>query len=183
MTLFIFVSLNIILVLLFLVYLIIFGLKVYDLLLTDVPFVPTKDIAVTEAIKLLGLDNDSLLYDLGCGNGKVLLEAKRLFPQIHAIGVERGLIPFFFARWDTRKTDIKIIYQNIFKTDLTKATHIYCYLYPKVIAKLMPIMEQQCAKGTMIVTCDYPFPDRTPEKIVKVEHDGKLSRNLFLYRI
>ncbi|MEI8339466.1 MAG: hypothetical protein WCF94_02260 [bacterium] len=183
MIFFIFVSLNIILVLLFLVYLFIFGLKVYDLLMTDVPFVPTKDIAVAEAIKLLDLNNNSVLYDLGCGNAKVLLEAKRLFPQIKAVGIEKGLIPFFFARWATRKTNIKIVYQNIFKTDLAKATHIYCYLYPKVIARLMPIMEKQCAKGTMIVTCDYPFVGKTSEKIVKVEHDGKLSRNLFLYRI
>ncbi|HEY0221199.1 MAG TPA: hypothetical protein VGC58_03180, partial [Candidatus Paceibacterota bacterium] len=86
---------------------VIFALQILDIFKVDAPFVPVPRGIMKEIVKNLDLKNDSILYDLGCGNGEVLIEAVREHPQIKAVGVELAFLPYLIAKFKTRK------YKNI----------------------------------------------------------------------
>ena len=60
---------------------------------THTPFVPVPSQIEEEIINALELKNNSVLYDLGCGDGRILLKAVQKHPNIQAIGIEIGFVP------------------------------------------------------------------------------------------
>lgn len=137
---------------------------------TDAPFVPIPRGIENDIINALALSNTSILYDLGCGDARVLTEAVRKYPYIQAIGIEKGFIPFVFAKWRTRNNPtITIILGDIFTASISDATHIFTYLYPQVVEKLMPKISTECLPGTRIVSCDFEAKNRTPIEIIPLK--------------
>lgn len=155
-----------------------------DSLVTDAPFVPTRGGAIREIIKALDLHADSVLYDLGCGDARILREAMQAHPNIHGVGIEKGYLPYFVAKWRTRGLPIDIKREDIFTADISGATHIYCYLFQKVLAELEPKIIKECKPGTHIVTTDFTFPHLKLLKTVPLD-TGKnhLARTLYVYMV
>lgn len=157
-------------------------LKIRDSILLCIPFITTKEKAIGTIIKELQLKNDSVLYDLGCGDGTILIEAIKNTPGARGVGVEKGVIPFLLARIKTHKLPIKIIYEDIFQADISEATHIYCYLHPTVMDRLEKKIINECKKGTRIVVNDYPFATLKPQSSIPTVVDGDpLSKKIYTY--
>ncbi|HBD24901.1 MAG: hypothetical protein A2566_00930 [Candidatus Zambryskibacteria bacterium RIFOXYD1_FULL_40_13] len=153
-------------------------------LLGDVPYIPIPKITEKNVIEVLKLDNNSVFYDLGCGDGRVLLRAVEQFPQIRAVGVDIGFIPFFLAKFYIRKyKNISIKRENIYKTDIHDATHIFLYLYPKVVDRIFVNILKQCKPGTKIVSCDFELIDVTPTEIINLETKALRGKTLFVYTL
>ena len=154
---------------------------------THAPFVPVPKKVVAEIVKSLDLKDESVLYDLGCGDGRVLLKSAELNPKIKAVGIEIAFLPYFLAKFHTRQyKNIKIKRENIFKTDMSSATHIFLYLYPEVINKLIHSIKSQCKPGTIIVSCDFELENITPKKVVNLENlypHSLRGKKLFIYII
>lgn len=152
---------------------------------TDAPFVPVPHEIEEDIIENLGLQSKSVLYDLGCGDGKILTKAVQKHPDIKAIGVERAILPYILARIKTRKyNNIKIKREDIFKTDISSATDIFLYLYPEVINKLLSNIRRQCESGTKILSCDFEFNQIKPIKVVSLNktNSGR-GKKLFVYTL
>jgi hypothetical protein len=151
---------------------------------TDAPFVPIPTGIEEKILGNLKMDNESILYDLGCGDGKVLLSAAKRFPNTQMVGVEVAFFPYILARLKTRAyPNIRIERGNIFKTDLGNATHVFLYLYPQVLEKLLPLLEQKCKKGTRIVSCDFEDKNRTASEIIELDSLAKRGKKLIVYTI
>ena len=152
---------------------------------TDAPFVPVPNGVEDYILESLHLDSNSVFYDLGCGDGRILIRAVKEHPEIKTVGVEVAFFPYLLAKFYTRNHhNIKIKRENIFATNLSDATHVYLYLYPEVMNKLLPIFRKKCKPGTRIVSCDFEFANYRPLEIIPIQDVGqKRGKKLFVYTI
>lgn len=154
---------------------------------TDAPFVPVPKEVENEIVDSLGLQENSVLFDLGCGDARILTKAAVQHPTIKVVGVEIGFLPYLMAKFYTRKNkNIFIKRENIFTADLKEATHIFLYLYPKVINKLFKNIETQCKTGTIIASCDFELNGKQPTKIIELNNPdphSKRGKKLFIYSV
>lgn len=136
-----------------------FVLEIIGWTWTGVPYVPLPNAALKKLSETLTLGKDSVLYDLGCGDGRVLFElAKHSDAQF--IGVEKAPLPFLIALTRSvfsKKKNVKIIFGDIYQVPVGNATHVFTYLFSKVMDKLLPKMEQELKKGATLVSCDFRF--------------------------
>jgi len=151
----------------------------------SVPFIPTPTHALGSVLDELSPKRGSVVYDLGCGNGKVLFACARRFPDISAVGIEHDFFPYAIARirkfFYNKNSRIQFIWGNFMKTDLLSATHIFLYLYPSVLDKLLPKLERELLPGTKIVSCDYEFKNKMASRVVEIKTHNRLGRRLFVY--
>ena len=161
---------------------IIFVIILRDQMFINVPFVSTRKRALTKIIKLLNLSKESVLYDLGCGDARILIEAVRHVPGINAVGIEFGILPFLSAKIHTCRIPVQIKFGNILNSNLSQATHIYCYLSSPLMKKMKSKIKNECGIGTRIVSCDYQFPNWKPIETISIEtNNDQLSKTLYLY--
>jgi trans-aconitate methyltransferase len=125
-----------------------------------------------------------VLYDLGCGDGKVLRFLSDIFPEAEYIGVERNLFPFYlglFRKTISRKKFL-ILNKNFFNLDFVNATHIFVYLHPDILVSLSSYLDKKLSSGTRLVSLDYPFPNHNPAEIIKLKNNSsKLGKRLYIY--
>lgn len=123
-------------------------------------FVRTPKEVRKVAIKMLKLNKKDIFYDLGAGTGSLLLETS---PKVKkAIGIEVDLVRFLIAyfRIKTKKAgNAKIVFGNIFKAPLKKATKIFIFLSKEANEKLGEKLAKE-AKGTMkgVIVVSYKWP-------------------------
>jgi ribosomal protein L11 methylase PrmA len=117
-----------------------------------------------------------LVYDLGCGDGRIVIAAAR---QFHARGVcvELNLARLREARELARRAGvaerIEFRQQDLFDTDLSKATVVTLYLLPEVNLELRPKLLRELKPGTRIVSNSFDLGDWKPQKVLHVA-EGKL---------
>ena len=133
--------------------------------LYGLPSRPTKPDRIRKALKLVGLKQDETLYDLGAGDGRVLLIAAKEF-DAKAVGIEIG--PIQCALIWLRMTagglsdKIKIQWGNFFKTNLSEADVVYVYATSTEVAKLAPYLEKQMKPGSRVVSISADFAEWEP---------------------
>jgi len=136
------------------------------------PYVKTKYHIIKKALDIANLKKDDVFYDLGCGSGDVLIEASKY--GVKAIGYEISPYYYILAKLRTmRYHNIEVKYQNIHKVDFAKADVIYCYLLPKLLAK---IDFTNVKKQTKIISIGFQIP-----KLKLVKHIQYKNHNIFLY--
>ncbi len=170
-----------------LMFLCFFVFTVYASFVTDAPFVEVPKETLEKTVKSLSLSENSVLFDLGCGDARVLVEAVKSKPSIKAVGVELSLVPYLLSKFRTRKyPQIKIKRENFFSSDISSATHFFLYLYPKIVSKLIFKIEKECKPGTRIVSCDFQISERTPSEIIDlsvVNPNSVRGKKLYVYII
>ncbi|MBA3733282.1 hypothetical protein H0W91_02805 [Patescibacteria group bacterium] len=166
-------------------FIIFMALQIIAAFSTHAPFVPVPDEVLEQIVASLKLSHNSVLYDLGCGNGKVLVEAVLTHPQIKAVGIERAFFPYLLAKLRTRNfQNITIKRANFFETDMSEATHFFTYLYPGLLRKLIPIMQDHTKKEVRVVSCDFESEEHTPVEIVELDNEYlNLGKRLYIYHV
>jgi len=150
--------------------------------LTQAPFLPVLRNTKRKAIEYLQLQDNSVFYDLGCGDGRVLLEASNQNPKVRCIGIELAPLPYLLARIRTRNyKQIHIQRKNIFTVPLHNATHVYMYLMPKMMNALLPRLMSDLQPGTKLISCDFMFKDKVPIETIEVAQKGHHSQKLYIY--
>jgi protein-L-isoaspartate O-methyltransferase len=150
------------------------------------PYYPTPEIIVEQMLQLGGLKAGEKMFDLGSGDGRIVIMAAQKF-HASAIGIE-----FDTDLWKQSTEKIKdlklqktarIIQGDIMKQDLSSADLITVYLLPSSNDKIRPMLEKQLRKGTRIVSHDFEFSGWTSEKVEHIDDDGEgRSHTLYLYR-
>jgi len=150
------------------------------------PYYPTPETIVEKMLQLGGLQAGEKVFDLGSGDGRIVIMAARKFGA-NATGVE-----FDKSLWKQSTDRIRslglerkarIILGDIMNQDYSSADLLTVYLLPDSNEKVRPVLEKQLKKGARIVSHDFEFSGWTPEKTETIEDDGEgRSHTLFLYR-
>ena len=141
------------------------------------PFVPSDRKVIKKAFQEIQLCPQMVVYDLGAGDGRVLVEAAKFGAQ--AYGYE--LNPFWQAiawmrAWvNGVRSKVKLIQQDFMQADFGRADVIYAYLFPDKIASLESILQKKLRKGTKVITYRFPFPNWKASKVLE-------SEKVFIYQ-
>ena len=151
------------------------------------PFVPTPAPVVTAALELAKVGENDLVYDLGSGDGRIILAAAQSF-QARSVGIEwnQALCEKTSSAIQRLGLEgrVKVIQGDIFNQDLSSATVVTGYLLPKSWERLAPILERQLRKGVRVVSVNDPIPGwRVVEKKQLKGESKTASWDLYLYRI
>eukprot|EP01031_Cornospumella_fuschlensis_P029598 gene29598-35731_t len=132
------------------------------------PFNPSHDEVVEIALDLMKLRPDDVLYDLGCGDARILVKACHRFPSIRAVGVEYDLAVYEKATKlvnDHNLGQIILLHDNVLNVDFDSATAIFVYLLPEGMKQLKDKFVSLLDRGVRIVSYVFSIPDIAPAKI------------------
>jgi precorrin-6B methylase 2 len=129
------------------------------------PSVPTKPDRIRKALKLVNLQPNEVLYDLGAGDGRVLLITAREFGA-RAVGIEVGPIQCALI-WlrvvaNGFGNQIQVRWANFYNADLHNAEVVFVYATSKEIIKLASHLERQLRKGTRVISISADFSEWEP---------------------
>ena len=151
-------------------------------LFVRVPFVPTPASVARAMVDAARLRGDERVYDLGAGDGTILIQAKRAHPAIMATGVELVPTVWLLGRlkiWRSR-LDVSFLRKNVMDIDVRDAGAIFLYLSPAMLARLEPKFNAELRPGTIVVSHAFTFPSRTPTDVVKLP-GPVMQRTLYRY--
>lgn len=149
-----------------------------------VPFVPTSLRYAAAIDEALHITPGSVVYELGSGDGRILLYLARKHPSVRCVGIEKNpvLRAQAWVRWiiTGRPKHVSFEESDLFAADLSKATHIYAYLTSDTVALRFP---PGSFPSVRIVSRAFPLPERTPQKIVTLsKHIGSHGQHqLYVY--
>ncbi len=139
----------------------------------DVPYVPTPQVVVDRMIQLGNVDAKDVVYDLGCGDGRLVITAAK--KGARAMGVDLNPARIAEANENAKKAGVTNRVQfkvaNLFETDVSPASVVTLYLLPEVNMKIRPQLWKQLKVGTRVVSHAFDMGDWAPEQTVRV--DGK----------
>lgn len=133
--------------------------------LYGLPSKPTKPDRIRKALQLVNLKQGETLYDLGAGDGRVLLIAAKEFGA-KAVGIEIGLtqclLIWLRIAFGGLRDRIQIKLENFYKTELGHADVVFIYATLQELMKLAPHLEKQMRPGTRLVSIAADFPAWEP---------------------
>jgi SAM-dependent methyltransferase len=156
----------------------------------DVPYVPSTEEAVQAMLELAAVKKTDIVYDLGCGDGRIVIAAAKNFGA-HGVGIDINPERIQEARSNARKAGVEHLVRfeeaDLFEADFRQATVVTLFLLPTVNEKLRPKLREQLKPGARIVSNTFDMGEWKPDREVSLgngEDDGGfLSRRLFLWTI
>lgn len=158
---------------------------------TDVPdlapYVSTPMIVVEKMLEMAEISEDDIVYDLGCGDGRIVITAAKKYGA-RGVGIdidpERIKESKAYARIAGVEKLVEFRVQDAMKADISKATVVTLYLLPESNALLRPLLEEQLKPGARVVSHNYHMPGWELKEIgytTITTGDGKLH-TIFVYR-
>jgi len=149
------------------------------------PYVNSPDHAIDRMLQLAALKDGDTLYDLGCGDGRILIAAASRY-KIKGVGIE---ISEHLAKTAAEKVkkaglqnQVKIIHADFMKTDLSDANVVTLYLATTANDMLRPNLERYLKPSTRVVSYDYPIPGW--KAIETSATEGRSSQHIiYLYQV
>lgn len=152
----------------------------------DVVYVPTPYDVVTKMLKMAKVEKKDVLYDLGCGDGRIVVTAARkkgckgVGFDINPVRIKESLANV--KKYRVEKL-VKIEKKNIFDLDLSKATVISLYLLPELNLRLVPQFNKM-KPGSRIVSHDYGMEGYEPdEEISFTSREDGGEHTLYLWTV
>lgn len=143
------------------------------------PWVPASMEVVHKMLKLAGVGPDDLIYDLGCGDGRIIIAAAREYGA-RAVGIEQDLLRYLWCQilltFLGLRRRVRIIYGDFFEQNLSAADVVTCYLLQNTNEALQDKFKQELQPNTRIVSLNFTFPEFN-----LVGEDDKA--NLYLYNL
>ena len=154
----------------------------------DVPYVPTTEAAVQEMLKLADVKKGDVVYDLGCGDGRIVIAAAKNFGA-RGVGIDINPERIREAKENAKKAGVEHLVRfeenDLFKAEFREASVVTLFLLSSVNLKLKPRLMEQLKPGTRIVSNTFDMGDWKADKEASVDGSGDedtyLSRKLFLW--
>lgn len=150
-----------------------------------VRYEPTAPDVVDVMVKLAGVKSGDVVYDLGCGDGRIVIEAVRA-------GAARGVCVDIDPRRIAESREnavragvadrIRFVNEDLFATNLADASVVMLFLSPDFNLKLRPKLQRELKAGTRIVSHWHDMGDWQPQETVRVKSDGR-ERPIYLWTI
>jgi len=158
------------------------GAKMYHYL---VPFVSTPENVARFMLKLAEVKPGEIVYDLGSGDGRILVIAAKEFGA-RGVGIEirKDLVEESLRRIKSLGLEgaIKIIHGDFFQVNISEADVVTLYLLTSVNERLKPKLEKELRPGTRVVSHDFEIPGWTPVKVIDLNEDWR-SHKIYLYKV
>lgn len=133
----------------------------------DVPYVPSPNAVVDGMLKLANVKATDVVYDLGCGDGRIVISAAKTYGA-RGVGVdinpERIQEATANAKSAAVENKVKFVENDLFKADIAEATVVTLYLLPTVNERLKPKLLKELKPGTRIVSHSFDMGDWKPDK-------------------
>jgi ribosomal protein L11 methylase PrmA len=150
----------------------------------DIGFIPTPTAAIDAMLSLAAVTDGDVIYDLGCGDGRILIQAAQQF-EIQGVGID--IDPQRIREAEARAQQANVgdrlmfYHADLFAADVTPATVVILYLLPHLNLRLRPKLLNQLKPGSRVISHDFDMGDWTPDQSVKLQLEDELT--LFLWRI
>jgi len=146
------------------------------------PYNPSGMEVVDIAIKLLDIQDNDIFYDLGCGDGRLLITSCQLNKLIKCVGIEYDIDIYNKAIELVNKYElaeqITILHDNVLNIDFDNATKLFIYLIPDGIKQLKDKLVNALERDVIIVTYVFSIPDIQPNQVIVY----KSSTKIYLYK-
>lgn len=137
----------------------------------NTPYVQTPQEVVSAMLELAHVTSEDVLYDLGCGDGRIAITAARVH-RAHAVGIDINPDRVRESRENAATAGVaelvEFVQTDFFDADLSRATVVAFYLLPEVNRELLPKLLQVLKPGTRIVSHAFDFGSWKPEQSIEV---------------
>ncbi len=150
-----------------------FTWNLIGLCICHVPCISTSQKVVKKMIELADLKTGDITYDLGCGQGGIVLQVARKGIKCTGFEIVRPWVwvaklkKLLFIK-QSQKDLIEFKCADFFKADLSKTDVIFCYLWPSVMDRIYKEKWKQLKQGTKVISHGFPILDLKPARIEKV---------------
>jgi precorrin-6B methylase 2 len=157
----------------------------------DVPYVPTTEQAVQAMLKLAGVKKTDVVYDLGCGDGRIVVAAAKTYGA-RGVGIDINPERIKEAQENAKKAGVENLVRfeenDLFQASFKEATVVTLFLLPQINLKLRPKLLSELKPGTRIVSNTFDMGDWKPEKEMNLgDSEGlefsSLSQRLYLWTV
>lgn len=142
--------------------------------------------AVDKMLEMAKLKPGETLYDLGCGDGRILIAAADRY-HVHAVGIEISENLAKTASDKVKKAglqnEIKILHGDFMQADLSAANVVTLYLATTANDTLRPNLERYLRPSTRVVSYDYPIPGWKPIETAESQGRHGATHMIYLYEI
>jgi SAM-dependent methyltransferase len=149
------------------------------------PFVATPEIVAEKMLEAAGLKPGEVVYDLGCGDGRILFVAVQKF-QARAVGIELSPTLVKQASEKAQKLglgeQVRVVQGNLFEADLRTADVVTLYLMRLSNERLKPKLVQELKPGARVVSHDYEIMGWKPDRVEKVMLHRR-PHTIYVYRM
>jgi SAM-dependent methyltransferase len=150
----------------------------------DVPFVPTPTEVVDEMLRLVNLKQGDILYDLGCGDGRIVIAAAQRH-GVKALGIDIDPIRIGESNENAAKAGltgkVRFIQQDLFEADFRDATVVTMYLLTSVNLRLRPKLLEELKPGTRLVSHSFDMGEWRPDKTSLIETEYGDQRSVHFW--
>ena len=170
----------------FLVALAFFYLSGFISLMFGAPYIPLPKKPILKILRFGGLSSDDIFYDLGCGDGRILMSGLFDFGVSKAVGYEVAPWPYFKAlflfKYEKIKR-VKLFRKNFLKADISQATFIYLYLFPKLIDKIADKISREGSPKMKILCVEFPINTNIHIKFRLLKSEKIDNLMVYLYEL
>ncbi len=150
----------------------------------EVPYVPTPRHVARKMLELAKVGPDDVVYDLGCGDGRIPIMAIEEFNAKRAVGIEIRSDLVQIAMEEVKKRGledrVKIVKADVLEYPLSEATVVTMFLLPDLMEALRPKLEKELREGARVVSHEYKMAKWKPVKVYILE-DEHMYHTLYLY--
>ncbi len=147
----------------------------------DVIYVPTPPEMVDAMLKLAGVHSGDVVYDLGCGDGRMVVTAAKRY-GVRGVGIDINPVRVQEALENVKQNGVghlvTIKNEDLFEADISEATVVTLYLLTSLNLKLRPKLWKELKPGTRVVSHSFDMGDWKPEKTEQVN-----GRTIYLWRV
>ena len=149
------------------------------LVITKVPYVPSKKSIVEELFKQFQFPVKATFADVGSGDGRVVYYAEK--HGLISSGYEISTLPYLLSLfWKLiYRSRSKIYCRNFQKQDLSQYQYIYCYLFPEIVDQVWQKIQKESPSGTYFICNTFALKSVQPLKVIK---DHKQKPILYIYQ-
>ncbi len=149
------------------------------------PFVPTPQDVVERMLELAGVTSNDVVYDLGCGDGRIVITAAKKYGA-RGVGVDIDPRRIEESNANARKEGVEdlveFIQQDAMTVDVSPATVVTLYLLSSSNLKLRPILTRQLRAGSRIVSHAFSMGDWQADRVDTFTDARGNPRTLYLWR-
>lgn len=149
------------------------------------PYVPTPQDVVERMLELAGVGPGDVVYDLGCGDGRLVITAARKYGA-RGVGVDIEPERISESQANAKAAGVESLVtfrlQDAMTVDVSEATVVTLYLLSSSNLKLRPMLTRQLRPGSRVVSHAFSMGDWKPEKVETFTDANGSTRTLFLWR-
>ncbi len=151
---------------------------------SDAPFISTASGKINEVLKSAGVKKGKTFYELGSGDGRVVLEAAKLGADSY--GIEQSWIRVWYSRyqaWKQKLPNAHFYHGNLFDRAYFPADIVFIYLLPQGINRLEEKLQKELKKNSVVILQSFPFANwKEFKKLERKTKDDKIGGEFYFYR-